>query len=143
MQTKIRGVRVEVQEVKHKIREVYEADVGIVVEVRSPNSVPGQQILVAFIETQDNTGISYDLSQKIRLKELKSIDPSFSEAMQQVDSKLRQVLQEYIISSLYIPVQSLPFANEYKLDRRALKHTANQLKESDIQNLASSVKRIE
>ena len=143
MQTKIRGVRVEVQEVEHKIREVYEADVGIVVEVRNPNSVPGQQMLVAFIETQDNTGMSYDSSKEIRLEELKSIDPSFSEAMVQVDSKLRQVLPEYMIPSLYIPVQSLPFANAYKLDRRALKDTANQLKESDIQEIASSEKPVE
>ena len=143
MQTKIRGIRVEVQEVEHKIREVYDADVGVVVEVRNPNSVPGQQMLVAFIETKNNTGMSYDSSKEIRLEELKSIDPSFSEAMQQVDSKLRQVLPEYMIPSLYIPVQSLPFANEYKLDRRALKDTANQLKESDIQDIARSEKPVE
>ena len=143
VQTKIRGIRVEVQEIEHKIREVYEADVGVVVEVRNPNSVPGQQMLVAFIETKNNTGMSYDSSKEIRLEELKSIDPSFSEAMQQVDSKLRQVLPEYMIPSLYIPVQSLPFANEYKLDRRALKDTANQLKESDIQDIARSEKPVE
>ena len=143
VQTKIRGVRVEVQEVEHKIREVYEADVGVVVEVRNPNSVPGQQILVAFIETENNTGMCYDSSKEIRLEELKSINPSFSKAMQQVDSKLREVLPEYMIPSLYIPVQSLPFANEYKLDRRALKDTANQLKESDIQDIARSEKSVE
>ena len=56
-QTKIRGIRVEVQEVEHKIREVYEADVGVV-EVRNPNSIPGQQMLIAFIETENNTGLT-------------------------------------------------------------------------------------
>ena len=141
-QTKIRGIRVEVQEVEHKIREVYSADVGVVVEVRNPNSVPGQQMLVAFIETENNTGIDYESSKAVRLEELKeSIDPSFSEAMQQVDSKLREVLPEYMIPSLYIPVQSLPFANAYKLDRKALKETANELKESDIQDIARSEKQ--
>ena len=40
-QTKIRAIRVEVHEVDHKIHEVYEAEVGVVVEVRNPNSVPG------------------------------------------------------------------------------------------------------
>ena len=142
-QTKIRGIRVEVQEVEHKIREVYEPEVGVVVEVRNPNSVPGQQMLVAFIETENNTGMSYDSSKEIHLEELKSIDPAFSEAMQQVDSKLRQVLPEYMVPSLYIPVRSLPFANAYKLDRKALKNTANQLKESDIQNIARSEKQVE
>ena len=143
-QTKIRGTRVEVQEVEHKIREVYDADVGVVVEVRNPNSVPGQQMLVAFIETENNTGISYESSKEIRLEEhKKSIDPSFSEAMQQVDSKLRGILPEYMIPSLYIPVQTLPFANAYKLDRKALKETANQLKESDIQDIARSEKQTE
>ena len=101
-------------------------------------------MLVAFIETENNTGIDYDSSKEIRLEELrKSIDPSFSEAMQQVDSKLRQVLPEYMIPSLYIPVQSLPFANAYKLDRKALKETANELKESDIQDIARSEKQTE
>ena len=142
-QTKIRGIRVEVQEVEHKIREVYEAEVGVVVEVRNPDSVPGQQMLVAFIETENNTGMSYDSSKEIRLEELKSIEPSFSEAMQQVDSKLRQVLPEYMVPSLYIPVRSLPFANAYKLDRKALKNTANQLDESDIQDIARSEKKVE
>ncbi len=63
--------------------------------------------------------------------------------MQQVDSKLRQVLPAYMIPSLYIPVQSLPFANSYKLDRKASKETANQLKESDIQKIARSEKKVE
>ena len=61
--------------------------------------------------------------------------------MQQVDSKLRDVLPEYMIPSLYIPVQSLPFANAYKLDRKVLKETANELKESDIQDIARSEKQ--
>ena len=100
-------------------------------------------MLVAFIETENNSGMSYDSSKEIRLEELKSIDPSFSEAMQQVDSRLRQVLPEYMIPSLYIPVQSLPFANSYKLDRGALKDTANQLKESEIQDIARSEKEVE
>lgn len=111
VQTKIRGIRVEVQEVEHKECEVYEADVGVVVEVRNSNSVPGQQILVAFIEMKNNTGMSYDSSKEIHLEELKSI--------------------------------ALPFANKYKLDRRALKDTANQSKESDIQDIARSEKPVE
>ena len=101
-------------------------------------------MLVAFIETDNTAGLDYESSKGIRLEELKkSIDPSFSEAMQQVDSKLRQVLPEYIIPSLYIPVQSLPFANAYKLDRKALKATANELKESDIQDIARSEKQVD
>ncbi|KAL6716626.1 hypothetical protein ACLMJK_006194 [Lecanora helva] len=142
-QTKIRGIRVEVQEVEHKIREVYKADVGVAVEVRNPRSVPGQQMLVAFIETEDNTGMSYNSSRDIRLEELKSIDASFSEAMQEVDSGLRQALPAYMIPSLYIPVQSLPFANSYKLDRGALKDTANSLKESDVEDVARSENKLE
>ena len=101
-------------------------------------------MLVAFIETENDTGIDYESSKEIRLEELKSnIDPSFSEAMHQVDVKLRQVLPDYMIPSLYIPVQSLPFANAYKLDRKALKETANQLDESDIQDIARSEKQVE
>ena len=101
-------------------------------------------MLVAFIETENDTGIDYESSKEIRLEELKSsIDPSFSEAMQQVDVKLRQVLPDYMIPSLYIPVQSLPFANAYKLDRKALKETANQLEESDIQDIAKNEKQVE
>ena len=101
-------------------------------------------MLIAFIETENDTGIDYESSKEIRLEELKkSIDPSFSAAMQQVDVKLRQVLPDYMIPSLYIPVQSLPFANAYKLDRKALKETANQLEESDIQDMAKNEKQAE
>ena len=100
-------------------------------------------MLVAFIETENDTGISYDSSTEVRLEELKSLDPRFAETMQQVDSRLRQVLPAYMIPSLYIPVKSLPFANSYKLNRGALKDTANQLKESDIENIARSEKQVE
>ena len=100
-------------------------------------------MLVAFIETENDTGMSYDSSKEIRLEELKSLDPNFTEAMQQVESKLRQVLPDYMIPSLYIPVKSLPFANSYKLDRGALKDTANQLNEFDIQDIARSEKQVD
>lgn len=159
-QTKIRGIRVEVQEIEHKIREVYDkgADIGIAVEVRNPDSVPGGQMLVAFIETQNSTGMSYDDDKEddggnptmkngeiLHSEELKAtaIDPSFAEAMQQVDSRLRQILPAYMIPSLYIPVRSLPVKNSYKLDRGALKDTANQLEESAIQDIVQSKQKAE
>ena len=85
----------------------------------------------------------YDSSKEIRLEELKPTDPTFSEVMQQVDSKMRQVLPAYMIPSLYISVQRLPFAISYKLDRKALNNMANQRKEPDIQDIARSEKQVE
>ncbi len=87
--------------------------------------------------------MSYDLSKEIRLEELKPIDPSFSEALQQVDPRLRQVLPAYMVPSLYISVQSLPFANSYRSDRGALKDSANRLKESEVQDIARREEKVE
>lgn len=158
-QTKIRGIRVEVREIEHKIREVYDngADVGIAVEVRNPDSVPGGQMLVAFIETRNDIGMARDGDEKLEYgvqptmnnsveiqhpEELKAaaIDPGFAESMKQVDSRLRQILPEYTIPALYIPVQSLPVKNSYKLDRGALKSMANLLGDPDIHDIAQGEK---
>lgn len=91
------------------------------VEVRNPQSVPGQEMLVAFLETDKQKNSLEDSSMGISSEELSSGEGSFSRMVEQIKTTLPKYLTGYMIPSAYLPINSLPFSNSYKLDRRALK----------------------
>ena len=138
--TKIRVLRVEIQEIKHRIREACGSKIGVAVEVRNPQSVLGQEMLVAFLETEKQENSLENSSMGISFKELSSGEKSFSRIVEQIRTTLPKYLPGYMIPSAYLPINSLPFSNSYKLDRRALKERANSLILSEIQNQLSSKK---
>ena len=110
---------------------------GVAVEVRNPQSIPGQEMLVAFLET--NKKISPEASSISTLSDnVPSDEVAFSQMVKQIRMTLPKYLPGYMIPSAYFPIRSLPFSNSYKLDRRALKERANSLSLSEIQKTNSS-----
>lgn len=71
-------------------------------------------------------------------EEISSSQTAFSQVVYQIIMALPNFLPGYMIPSAYIPIQSLPFSNSYKLDRRALNERANSLPISAIQETTSS-----
>ncbi|TVY91840.1 Nonribosomal peptide synthetase [Lachnellula willkommii] len=132
-QTKIRGLRVEIQEIEHQIREACEANIKVAVEVRNPTLTPGQEMLVAFLEMKTPQADSPKATSLNILWDEFGIDTRFSRTVQHIESKLREVLPNYMMPSVFVPISLLPFSNSYKLDRRILKERANMLELSEIQ----------
>ena len=136
--TKIRGLRVEIQEIEHQIRMAYGSQVGVAVEVRNPTFVPGQEMLVAFLDIKSQEESPESSSMSILWEELASNETLFSRIVDHVKVRLPELLPDYMLPLAYLPIRSLPFSNSYKLDRRALKERANSLTISEIQKALSS-----
>ena len=105
---------------------------GVAVEVRNPQSIPGQEMLVAFLETNKEK-FPEAFSITTVSDNAPSDEVAFSQIVDQIRMKLPKYLPGYMIPSVYLPIRSLPFSNSYKLDRRALKKRANSLSFSEIQ----------
>ena len=139
--TKIRGLRVEIQEIEHQIREACGSGVSVAVEVRNPTCIPGQEMLVAFLEIKSLEDSPESPNASILWEERASSETLFTRIVDRVKTRLPKLLPDYMIPSAYLPIRSLPFSNSYKLDRRALKETANSLTISEIQKTISSKER--
>ncbi|CAG8958014.1 hypothetical protein HYFRA_00000357 [Hymenoscyphus fraxineus] len=132
-QVKIRGWRIEILEIEHQIRLA--SGLGTAVEVRNPTSIPGQEQLVAFLEFQkhrDHEGTTADVD--VLWEKLASDETEFSKMIVQMETKLREVLPDYMIPAAFIPIRTFPMTNIFKLNRRKLKETANALDLSSIRS---------
>ncbi|KUJ13414.1 acetyl-CoA synthetase-like protein [Mollisia scopiformis] len=137
-QIKVRGWRVEVLEIEHQMRLA--SGFGAAIEVRNPTLAPGQDQLVAFLELQkarDHESTTADVD--VLWEEMKSNETKFSKMIEQVESRLRDVLPTYMIPSAYIPIRTFPMTNIFKLNRRKLKEVANKLDISAIRNSMSGI----
>ena len=94
-------------------------------------------MLIAFLEIKSPGFQPKDPNMDILWEELASSQTPFSRVVEHVKIELPNYLPSYMIPSAYIPIQSLPFVNSYKLDRRALKERANSLEISEIQGTIS------
>ena len=110
---------------------------GVAVEVRNPQSIPGQEMLVAFLET-NKEDFPDAFSIPILSDNISSDEIAFSQMVDQIRMALPNYLPGYMIPSAYLPIRSLPFSNSYKLDRKTLKERANSLSLSEIRKTNSS-----
>ncbi|KAK8085892.1 hypothetical protein PG997_007163 [Apiospora hydei] len=110
-QVKLRGQRIELGEVEHHLRQYLSAKfeaATAVAEVVVP-SVTGRAALVAFVQL------------------LPDDVPRFSETMGDIEEVLQTCLPTYMVSSAYIPVESIPLAVSGKTDRKRLREMGSNL----------------
>ncbi|CAG8218181.1 unnamed protein product [Penicillium salamii] len=125
-QVKLRGQRLELEEVEHHLRQVMSQEVLAVELFTTPR---GRQCLAAILPVcnlilgQEKTPI-VPLSQDVR--------KIFASA----STSLADRLPAFMIPSLYIPVHCLPRTLSGKLDRKALKAVLECMSNDDIQALA-------
>ena len=100
-------------------------------------------MLIAFMELRNHRDHIGTASMDILWEELASKETPFSKTVDQVNKRLRKFLPSYMIPSAYIPIQTLPMTNVFKLNRRVLRERANTLAISDIQNVTFGPQRIQ
>ena len=111
-------------------------------EVRNPDDAPGHQKLVAFLQMREHSSgeEKSDGEPDVAFQWDKlhsSKDSEFSKTVRQVDKKLRESLPDHMIPELYIPIQDLPIKDAYKMDRGALKSTADHLGDEEVEEIAA------
>ncbi|GAB1316362.1 hypothetical protein MFIFM68171_06572 [Madurella fahalii] len=123
-QVKIRGQRMELEEVRFHVVKAMPGAVDVHVDVICPE---GEKVLAAFL----SFGTSRDIHQDVRIHLL---ERSQTDAMRRTVETLRKNLPPAAVPSLFIPIVSFPYLVSGKVDRRRLLDFANR---SSIEELSS------
>ena len=131
-QVKIYGQRIELGEIEHGLKKNFRGgDFNVVVEAFHPCSSPDRKLLVAFFsDAKPGPASVLKMSNRLRAE--------FTE----VKSAVAQVLPEYMIPSLYVPMSSLPTNSSGKVDRKTLRLLAENFDHRQLSScsLAESTK---
>jgi amino acid adenylation domain-containing protein/non-ribosomal peptide synthase protein (TIGR01720 family) len=123
-QVKIRGQRMELDEVRFHVVKAMPSAVDVHVDVISP---VGDKMLAAFL----SFGTSNDLEQGVQIH---PVDEAQAAALRSMKDALRGNLPAAAVPSFFIPIASLPYLVSGKVDRRRLLDFANK---STIKQLSS------
>ncbi|KAJ5872998.1 uncharacterized protein N7529_005351 [Penicillium soppii] len=113
-QVKIRGKRVELGEVESVIRLHQKPGDAVIIEAAAPLDGDGTPMLIGFIHT--SKGASEDSSSLLGRP-----SQCFHEETSHLDLLVRAVLPEYMIPSIYMPLNRIPKTPSGKTDRLALR----------------------
>ncbi|KAF5856599.1 hypothetical protein ETB97_007099 [Aspergillus alliaceus] len=137
-QVKLRGQRIELEEVAHNVQRTFPGAKQTVAEVIRPESGTRPPVLVSFVlpmeENEDpRSGKSLFAPADGQLRENAAI----------AISRLKNHIPEFMIPAIFIPLLSLPLTATGKLNRRLLREQATLLSWDDLAQYAeeSTVKR--
>lgn len=127
-QVKLRGQRVELGEISHKIESIWPETERAVAEVVRPSDRSDSQMLVAFVQMQ-NTAVT------AAVQESASVDselpdwytpttPAFLQGMSKLRKLLSEVLPHYMVPQVFIPVRQIPLSLNGKAERAKLRDWA-------------------
>lgn len=124
-QIKLHGQRIELGEIEYalKMQSKVPESTKVLVEAFTPRPTPDRKLLVAFLQTCESTSTELavaEMSEEARydLGELKT--------------RATQVLPDYMVPSLFIPMASLPTNTSGKTDRKQLRAMAEDLDQRQL-----------
>ena len=123
-QIKLRGQRIELGEVEHRLRQILPAGTEIAAEMIAPVGKGGQPALVAFVavglDEMPQEGVEGEASNAAMRSQLEPIVAG-------LDEKLADCLPSYMLPSAYIPVRQMPMTVSVKTDRKRLREMGSSL----------------
>lgn len=134
-QIKLRGLRIELGDIEHHLRQLANGADDVVVEVVQDTGA--EPILAAFI-SYPGADVKHD-SMSLSGSPMPA---ALCGALHAVHRRLGVTLQAYMLPSLYIPLRSMPTTATGKRDRKKLKAMATNLPSAvrSVYSLSSSVK---
>lgn len=135
-QIKVRGQRVELGEIEHQIRLCTSTSLELAVEAVTPADGNGKPTIAAFICVGADTDLddegSIIMTAPAACQRLRTLVQGF-------ESRLRQVLPQYMIPTLYLPLSRLPISTSAKTDRRRLRQLASTLTTRQLSRFCSGL----
>lgn len=130
-QIKLRGQRIELQEVENHLRIALGDVVDLAVEVVTLAHNLESQVLVAFIllEKSDHATVSGSDPDPTTLLSLKPIPLAITV---RVLNYMHKFLPEYMVPGLFLPIKKMPLTKSAKIDRRRLQRMASELTLKDL-----------
>ena len=129
MQVKVRGHRVELEEVEYSIKQRLANVDHVAVDVIRGHSI---ETLVAFINFPNNTPGPQEGEIKDLPEWLLEIDESLRETLRVAIEHVKTTLPKYSIPSVFLPLRRMPFVTSMKLDRKKLREFANNLSQERL-----------
>jgi amino acid adenylation domain-containing protein len=139
-QIKIRGLRVELGEVEHHIHNLLSGGAQVGVDVFDSEAGARLVAYVCYSNKGRIMGMNLDLEKEPIFM------PMSSELLNEFTalvSELRNILPSYMVPSMFVPCQCLPFLTSAKLDRKTLNSALSSLEQHQmaIYALQSTEKR--
>ena len=123
-QIKLRGQRIELGEVEHRLRQILPAGTEIAAEMITPAGKGGQPALVAFVavglDEMPQEGDEVEVCNAAMRSQLEPI-------VAELDEKLADCLPSFMLPSAYIPVRQMPMTVSVKTDRKRLREMGSSL----------------
>ncbi|GFF55149.1 nonribosomal peptide synthetase 8 [Aspergillus udagawae] len=116
-QVKLRGQRIELEEVEHHVKYHLPKGIELAAEVIVPRSSPTSQFLVMFVVPDPNRGLPDDAIRGLR---------------QAIRVELAQVLPSYMCPSAYVPLARLPRLAAGKVNRSKLREIGGTLTAKEL-----------
>ncbi|KAI9372444.1 hypothetical protein BJX61DRAFT_507131, partial [Aspergillus egyptiacus] len=129
-QVKLRGQRIELEEVEHHVRKHLPKGVELAAEVIVPRSSPSRQFLVMFVVPDPNRGLP---------------DAAIRGLPQAIGAQLAQELPSYMRPSAYVALPGIPHLASGKFNRSKLREIGNTLTAEELSQPAdrrSRTKRV-
>ncbi|KAK4073144.1 uncharacterized protein Triagg1_5424 [Trichoderma aggressivum f. europaeum] len=125
-QVKIRGQRVELEDVECLIQESMPSVIRAAVEVITPQGTNSSPILVAFLQMNHETSVP-DQPQMVTTSTAKIITIPV-----EVEQTLSQNLPSYMLPSVFFDMRALPLGTTGKLNRKQLQEMASSLSSQQL-----------
>ena len=134
-QVKIRGQRVEVGEIEHRVKEALPLAHMAAVELVTPSVRGGKDsVLAVAVELREHgTGASEDSTPLLPLT------PSMRQSFVDLQNTLSDSLPSFMVPSLYVPLTKIPLTASGKLDRLSLRSLLESLDEEELAQYGLSV----
>ncbi|KAI7777353.1 hypothetical protein LA080_003749 [Diaporthe eres] len=123
-QVKLNGQRIEVGEIEHHVKANLPADVQSAVDLVVPQRKTSTKALAVFFTSGDKTD---DASPRDTDAFLLPASSASAKLCQSLKTALRRALPSYMVPTLYIPVNNMPWTLAAKLDRQRLKAIAQSI----------------
>ncbi|KAK5995925.1 Nonribosomal peptide synthetase GRA1 [Cladobotryum mycophilum] len=133
-QTKLRGQRLELNEIEHHLRQVFPVDVQAVADIVVPANSNNQPILVGFILLTSSDEESNASENDI----LASPCDAFRTMAQTATSALVDRLPRFMVPSVVVQLSAIPRTASGKTDRAKLRKCASVLTRQELERFSNS-----
>ena len=134
-QVKLRGQRIELDEVEHAMKKALQIDVLVAVDVMKQNN---RDVMIAFISpTEQQNAQSAAACDNYALSLLPLTEATHG-MLVDLSDRLRATLPNHMIPSLFVPLRYMPYNSSMKLDRKRLRELVIGMKHEQMAAYALS-----
>lgn len=131
-QAKIRGQRLELEEVEYHISRACPQAKRVIAEVAAPANSKDMLVLVVFLHAAQ-----YIEEQGATSSLVGSPSELFYTDIATIRERLEEVLPDHMLPSIYLPLKSVPLTVTGKIDRRTLRQTIQQMRREELDTYQS------